>query len=251
MKVYWKLLAAGVLGYLIFLVVTFPAQFVFGKLAAQGVNASAVSGTLWKGRALNLRIGIVSLGDLDWRLKPWSLFAAKLDADFNLKRPDGFAQGAVSASLNGRIILKNVTASLPVDAIVGSEGLPGGWKGTAQAKLSELVLVQAWPTSATGVIDMIDLTGPAAQPANIGTYRVSFPAANAPAEPNALIGSIEDEQAAIAVSGTIKLSPGRNYVLDMRVAARPNAPQDIKDGMQYLGAPDAEGKRPFSVSGTL
>jgi Type II secretion system (T2SS), protein N len=125
MKVYWKLLAAGVLGYLIFLVVTFPAQFVFGKLAAQGVNASAVSGTLWKGRALNLRIGIVSLGDLDWRLKPGSLFAGKLDADFNLKRPDGFAQGAVSASLNGRIILNNVTASLPVDAIVGSEGLPG------------------------------------------------------------------------------------------------------------------------------
>jgi hypothetical protein len=98
---------------------------------------------------------------------------------------------------------------------------------------------------------MVDLTGPAQQPANIGTYRISFPAPGAKGEAGKLVGSIEDEQAAIAVSGTITLSSGRSYLLDMLVAARPNAPEPIKNGMQMLGAPDAQGRRPFSISGTM
>ena len=39
--------------------------------------------------------------------------------------------------------------------------------------------------------------------------------------------------------------------LDAQVAARANTPPNIAQGMQILGAPDAQGRRPFSVSGTL
>lgn len=253
MKPLWKLAAIGIAVYLIFLVATLPASAVFNRLSARGVNAVAVSGTVWNGHAAGLQAGVLSLGDVDWKLKFWPLFVGKAAADLKLKRPDGFAQAAVSAGLSGRIVLRDVNAALPIDAVVGSSGLPGGWKGQAQAKLSELVLEQAWPVAAKGTIDMVDLTGPAQQPANIGTYRVSFPGGQSAdkAPKNALVGTIEDLQAAISVSGTITLSPGRNYLLEMLVAARPNAPDAVKDGMQFLGAPDAQGRRPFSVSGTM
>jgi hypothetical protein len=47
------------------------------------------------------------------------------------------------------------------------------------------------------------------------------------------------------------LNANRSYQLDTRVAARDNTPDAIADGMKYLGDPDAEGRRPFTVTGTM
>lgn len=254
MKSIWKLLCLGIVVYLVFLIVTLPAQFIFDRLSKRGVQTVAVSGTVWKGQATGLHVGVLNLGHLQWNLKVWPLFAGSLNADLKLERGDGFAEMQASAGLSGRrIAFKNLRASLPIDAILGSSGLPGGWKGTAQAKLDDLVLEDAWPVAANGTLDMMDLTGPARQPANIGNYRVTFPAP--PSTDNGgvpgLIGALQDVQAPISVAGTVTLSPGRNYLLDLKVAAREDAPPAIKNGMQYLGAPDAAGRRPFSISGTL
>lgn len=254
MKSLWKLLCLGLVTYLVFLIATLPASFVFDRLSKRGVQTVAVNGTLWKGQAMGLHVGVLNLGRLQWKLKIWPLFAGRLNADLKLERADGFAETQASAGLSGRrIAFKNLRASLPIDAILGSSGLPGGWKGKAQAKLDELVLENAWPVAAHGTLDMVDLTGPARQPANIGNYRVTFPASasDQTAGLPGLTGSLQDLQAPISVAGTVTLSPGRNYLLDLKVAARDNAPPAVKNGIQYLGAPDAAGRRPFSISGTL
>lgn len=249
MKPYLKLLTLGLAAYLIFLVATLPANTLFKQLSSQGVNATAVDGSIWNGRAQGVRIGVLMLGDVAWDLKLLPLFAAQLAADVKLARPDGTANAEVTASLNGRVVVREAAADLPIEAIVGSGGLPGGWRGRIHARLSELVLENAWPVAATGTVEVQDLTGPANQPANIGSYRVTFPADAARA--GHLIGKLEDLDAVIAASGELKLSPGRAYALDILVAARPGAPDVFKQGMQYLGAPDAQGRRPFSVAGTL
>jgi hypothetical protein len=178
------------------------------------------------------------------------LLTGKLAADIKLTQPNGFAQSRVSVGLTGRITLGDLSATLPLQSIVGSGGLPGGWVGTAQARFSELVLKDAWPIAAQGTLDVVDLTGPARQPNNIGAYRLTFPTGADSGD--ALLGKLEAlEGAAIDVTGTLKFAADRSYLLDAMVAARGNAPQNIAEGMQYLGAPDAQGRRPFSVSGTL
>jgi hypothetical protein len=193
---------------------------------------------------------VLNLGNAEWHLRFLPLLTGKLGADIKLVQPNGFADARVAVSLSGRIVLSNVSASLPLQSIVGSGGLPGGWVGTAQAKIAELVLMDGWPVSGQGTLDLIDLTGPARQPSNIGAYRIKFPAANAPAD--TLMGSLEALQgAALDVTGTLKFAADRSYQLDTMVAARGNAPQNLAESMQYLGSPDAQGRRPFSVSGTL
>lgn len=248
MKVYKKLLLLGALAYAVFLIAVVPARMVFDRLASYGVKASAVEGSVWNGRARGLQVGMLTLGDVTWQLKFFPLFTGRLAADAQLARPDGSAKAAVSASFSGRVVLRSVSADLPIDAIVGSGGLPGGWRGKIKAQMPEVILEDAWPVAAKGTIEVVDLTGPAQQPADIGSYRLTFPGGNTD---KTVIGKLEDLQAAIAASGELKLSPGRAYVLDVHVAARPNAPESLKQGMQYLGAPDAQGRRPFSVSGTL
>ncbi|HEX2584697.1 MAG TPA: hypothetical protein VHL14_06170, partial [Steroidobacteraceae bacterium] len=59
------------------------------------------------------------------------------------------------------------------------------------------------------------------------------------------------EGAAISVSGKLILNSDRGYQLDTMVATRPNTPESITEGIQFLGEADAQGRRPFTVSGTM
>jgi general secretion pathway protein N len=238
-----KWLWAGVAAYSLFMLISLPASLLSNRLAQHGIQTSSAQGSLWHGQVTGLQVGVLKV-----RLLP--LFTARLAAEVKLSPADGYAEAGVSIGLSGKLTLSNVSASLPLQSIVGSGGLPGGWVGKAQLKFSELIFKNNWPIAARGSMDIIDLTGPASGPNNIGAYRLQFPAANAAG--NELVGSLEDlDGAALDVTGTLKLSPDRSYVLDTLVAARANAPANLSQSMQMLGAPDAQGRRPFSVSGTL
>lgn len=245
-----KLLLVGLGLYLLFLLFTLPATVLTAQLARHGVTSLSTSGSVWRGQVNGLRVGMLNMGNAEWNIQLLSLLAGKLAADVKLTQAAGFAQGRVGVGLTGNVTLSNVSATLPLQSIVGSGGLPGGWTGTAQARFSEIVLKNAWPVTAQGTLDVVELTGPARQPNNLGAYRLTFPVDGAGAD--ALLGKLESlDDAAIDVVGTLKLTPDRSYLLDTLVAARGNAPANIVQGMQYLGSPDAQGRRPFSVSGTL
>lgn len=243
-------IAAGAAAYVLFLLITLPASLVVARLAKHGVISSATTGSVWHGQVTGLQVGVLNLGNAEWNMRFLPLLTGKLAADIKLTQPDGFANARVATSLSGRIILSDVSASLPLQSIVGRGGLPGGWVGKAQAKLTKLEIKDGWPLALQGTLDLIDVTGPASQPNNIGAYRIKFPTDNASAD--ALTGTLESlEGAAIDVTGTLKFAADRSYQLDTLVAARGNAPPSLAQGMQYLGPPDAQGRRPFSVSGTM
>lgn len=249
MKFRTKLVVTGLCAYLLFLIATIPASMLF-RFAHNQILAGAVSGTVWHGKAGTLQAGVLNLGDAEWTLHVLPLFTGHIVADVKLTQPKGFAQGKVNVSLSGQIKLSKFSASLPFDSIMGSGGLPGGWNGTAQIKMDELVLKNNWPTIAKGTVDAIDVTGPVTDPADIGNYRITFPAEGS--SPSPLSGDIRDlDGAAIGVSGKLILNPNRSYQLNTLVATRPNTPDSIAQGMKYLGDPDAEGRRPFTVSGTM
>ena len=201
MKFRTKLVVTGLCAYLLFLIATIPASMLF-RFAHNQILAGAVSGTVWHGKAGTLQAGLLNLGDAEWTLHVLPLFTGHLVADVKLTQPKGFAQGKVNVSLGGQIKLSNLSASLPFGSIMGSGGLPGGWTGTAQIKMEELVLKNNWPTIAKGTIDAIDVTGPATEPADIGNYRIVFPAEGSASSP--LSGDIRDmDGAAIGVSGKL------------------------------------------------
>jgi hypothetical protein len=63
------------------------------------------------------------------------------------------------------------------------------------------------------------------------------------------VTSLDD--APLDVAGTIRLTTSRNYEVNAQVATRANAPASIVKALQYLGPPDAQGKRAFSFAGSL
>jgi general secretion pathway protein N len=250
MKRVWPLAALGVGAYLLFAVVTLPASLLSSRLGAVGVSAAGLEGTVWKGRAQVVQIANTNLGSVAWDLHVLPLFAARLQADLQLNRSDGFARSAVTVWRSGRVRFSNLNASLPLSALP-TRSLPGGWNGALTLKLAELVSEKGWPLAAEGTVEVVDLTGPARRPANIGSYRLIFPKQAAAKSQDALTGALADMGGPLQISGTLQLKPNRSYQVDGFVTTRPDTPRNVADALQMLGEPDAQGRRPFSIAGTM
>lgn len=249
MKRLWPLVALGVGAFIIFALLTLPASLVLSWLGSSGIHAGGVSGTIWNGRAQVLQVQGAHIGGVEWKLHALPLLTARISADVKVTRIDGFATTQLSASPTGTVNLKQLTASLPLSALPPNV-IPGGWAGTLNGKFAQLTLEKGWPTQVDGTLDIVDLTGPARRPAKVGSYRVVFDPAASSAE--VLKGTISDSgDGPLQIAGTVELKSDRSYAVDALVAARPNAPGNLVKTLEFLGPPDAQGRRNFSMAGTL
>lgn len=249
MKRLWPLVVLGVGAFLLFALATFPASIVLSRLDSLGVATGGVSGSVWNGRAQVLQVRGVNVGSVEWKLHLLPLLTAHAQADVKVTRTDGFANARISIGPTGALDIKALTASLPL-SVLPPNVIPGGWTGTLNAKFTQLTLQQGWPTKVDGLLDVVDVVGPAQKPAKLGDFRMSFD----PAETNAelLQGKLSDAgQGPLQITGTLRLKPDRSYELDTLLATRPDAPRNLVKALEYFGPPDAEGRRPFSAAGTL
>lgn len=248
MKRLWPLIALGVGAFVLLALVTFPASVVLSRLGSAGITASGVSGTVWNGKAQVLQIQGSNIGSLEWDLHVLPLFTLHLNADVKVSRTDGFAASELSVGPGGKVTLKGLTASLPLSAINSPQ--LAGWAGQLNAKFARLTLENGWPTQVDGTLDALDVTGPARRPANVGSYRVVFDPATSTAE--LLQGAISDAgNGPLQINGTIRLKADRSYEVDALVGAKPNTPQNLAKALEYLGPPDPQGRRQFSMAGAL
>lgn len=247
MKRLWPLIALGVGAFVILALVTFPASVVLSRLGSAGITAAGVSGTIWNGKAQVLQIRGANVGSVEWDLHVLPLFTLHVNADVKVSRVDGFASTELSVGPGGKVTLEGLTASLPLSAL---PNVAPGWAATLNGKFAKLTLEKGWPTQVDGTLDAIDVTGPARRPANVGSYRVVFDPAASTAE--MLQGAVTDAgNGPLQINGTVRLKSDRSYEVDALVAARPNAPRNLTTTLEFLGPPDAQGRRQFSMAGAL
>jgi general secretion pathway protein N len=248
MKKPWPLLALGIGTFLILALITLPASVVLSFVHPANVTLSGVSGTIWKGRAQAVRSGTTHVGSVEWDLNTLALLGGKLGADVKVTRTDGFAQGSISAGAGGRLTLRKFNASLPVSALPPNI-VRGGWTGTVNLQLTELAIENSWPVALNGTIVVADLVGPANKPAALGGYKVVFP--EGAANSDTLAGAITDTGGPFAVNGSVQIKKDRSYLVSGLIATRPDTPSDMARTLEILGAPDAQGRRQFSIEGSM
>jgi general secretion pathway protein N len=249
MKKLWPLVALGIGAFLLLALVTLPANVVLSLVHPSGVTLSGVSGTLWKGRAQAVRSGALHVGSVEWDLDFLRLFTGRIGADIKVTRSDGFANASISSGPGAAVTLRGLNASLPMSALPPNIA-PGGWTGTLTLKLGQLTLDNSWPVAANGTVEVTDLVGPANRPAALGGYKILFPAEGA-AAPDTLTGALSDTGGPLAVNGTVQLKKDRSYLVNGMIATRPGAPGDMTRTLEILGAPDAQGRREFTLEGSL
>jgi general secretion pathway protein N len=240
------LIFLGVLLVLFVFVLFLPASLI-NRYLPPGASTGTLTGTLWNGAADPLTVNGRQVGAVRWKVRPSELLHGRLGVDALLVNQDASVQGRASLGLGNSVRLSNVEGRWPIAALPMA-ALPPGWTGDINISMADLSLEDGAIANVLGHIDLRNLREPPPGAVAIGSYRVTFDEQSRQADK--LVGRLQDLEGPMAVSGTITLGGDRSYVLDGLVAARNTAPPSMAERLRYLGSPDAQGRRPFSVAGT-
>jgi general secretion pathway protein N len=226
--------------------VALPAR-TLAPLLPPRVKVGTLQGTIWSGRTDALAVDGHALGAVRWQLRPLQLFLGRLALDTELERRDGQARAGLRLGFGGSFEARDLEVHLPIQALPAGFA-PRGWTGGLQADLTQLSLPAASAPRIEGTVELRDLKAPPPQGAAIGSYRLLFDQASR--QGDRLVGRVQDIEGPMEVSGTLSLGADRSYVIEGLVAPRASATQAVTDTLRFLGPPDAQGRRPFSVDGT-
>ena len=235
----------GVVAFAAIVLARLPASWLLPEGGAD-FSCASVDGSIWSGYCGGLRVRGVALGDLAWQLRPARLLLGRLAAHIDLEHPPTTsAQGDVEMGLGGAIIARNLTASLPLDPTL-LPGAPSTLSGTLHLDLALAQVTQKGVVrKLKGRIEASDLIDRSGYVTPLGNFAVTFPGGTP--QPT---GDVQDLGGPLAVSGKLVLTPQPGYDLSGYVTPRASANQALINAIEFLGSPDAQGRRPFALSGT-
>ncbi|HXS20619.1 MAG TPA: type II secretion system protein N [Steroidobacteraceae bacterium] len=235
----------GIVAFAAIVLARLPASWL---LPTGGTNFScaSVDGSLWSGYCSGLKVRGTPLGDLAWQLRPARLFLGKLAAHVDLEHPPTTsAQGDVEIGIGGTVVARNLTASLPLDPTL-LPGVPPTLSGAVHLDLTLAKVTRNGVVNALeGRIEASDLVDRSGYVTPLGNFAVTFPGG----QPTPT-GEVQDIGGPLAVTGKLVLTPQPGYDLSGYVTPRASATQPLVNAIQFLGSPDAQGRRPFALSGT-
>jgi general secretion pathway protein N len=257
-----RLVFAGILTLIIGLIITFPARVAYQWFAPGELRLNGISGSIWRGKAVQGSANGIYLSDLNWQIRPLSVLTGRLEYATNSKLASGFLDAKVAVGVGGSLTLSDVAAALTLDTLNGFLPL-NGIEGDVSLQFDELVVQNGLPVEAsgslkvanlvsrylsptTGSLKVANLVSRYLSPTTLGDYEAEFQT-----DVDGILGSVETIRGILDLIGTIRLHDNRSYEFAGKVAARPDAPPGVARQLQYLGSPDAQGKREFRIEGQL
>lgn len=250
MKLFSKI-AIGILIYLLFMVVLFPARIAvaLAPLPA-GVQLSGVSGSLWHGQAELAKFGQRQLEQLSWQLSPWALLTGSIKAQLQLGNRSSAVNGSglVSWSASG-VRAKELRLHAPVNFLVGNSHLPFKTvlSGDVSLILDNAVQGQPWCAALNGklLLNQIGLNN------QFGTYPLGNIEFTLQCVQGQLQLATDDQKNAIGVAGTILLKDKLQMEVNGRMRRTDAQSKDLQDSLILLGKPDASGNYPLKYNGRI
>lgn len=241
MRPLWIALTAAA-AFAVILVSRLPASWVVPR---SGVLAcTSPDGTLWSGSCSGLSVDRMPFGDLGWSVAPLRLLTGTLAAHVVARGPvTGSAD--VAYGIGGSVSLRNVVTDFRLDPRQIPH-LPPQLRGNVHTDLALVRLEHGRIAELKGRIEAHDLSQRTGHVTPLGNYALTFPGGGT--EP---VGTLVDLGGPLAVRGTLRLTNQPGYVLEGQVAARADAAPELVGNLEFLGSPDTEGRRPFSIAGTF
>jgi general secretion pathway protein N len=233
----------AVVAFAAIVIARLPASWVI-PAPPSPVACADVDGSIWSGTCTGLTLQGTSLGDVTWNVHALRLLTGKLSANIVLTRSAGSASGDFDIGLDKSITGRNVQANVPLDQNIKAL-LPAlrSLSGSANANLASVHVVKDLVTQIQGRIEVHDLEDHDRDGVTpFGSYAVTFPGGDS-GNPT---GELRDIGGPLAVQGTVRLmqkQPGLE--LQGYVTPRADAAPGLRQQLQYLGSPDAQGRRQF------
>ncbi len=242
------LVAAGIAAFLVCLIAMVPADQLARRLPP-GVVVSGVGGTIWNGRASSLAFNGRPIGGIRWSCRPWRLFLLEWTCRVNLSPAGGELSAYLQGDFGGNEIAgSDITGQVPISAFEGVV-TPTGWTGVLELDVDALTLVERRPADAAGTLFLRSLRAPGAGGQMLGDFELTV--GEGAVGTRSLTGRLRDLGGPLRVRGAIELQPDGRYLLSGEAAPGPGAGPSIFDTLAFLGPPDSQGRRSFTIEGSF
>lgn len=242
---------AALLLFVATVLVRLPASWALRLLPAS-LGCEAPTGTLWQGGCARLQAAGVAVGPVSWNLRALPLLMLRLDADVLSADTRLPLQAHLSLRPGGHVVASAVHGQFELSPeLVPS--FPEGWQGEARLNLASLSVASGRLQSLQGTVN-VDSLRQQSPPMAVGSYELVFAPDARAADAGAtatVLGKLRDTAGPLSVEGTLRYSAANGYEINGTVAARNDASPELAKAVGYIGAPDAQGRRQFSLAGTL
>lgn len=239
------LLAAGLVTFIVALIVFFPARVAYRWFVPEGLSLAGIEGSIWGGSAREAEASGVYLRNLTWRMQPLRIFTGKLGFAIEASPTSGFLDANVALGISGAVTLSDVTASLDLQSLQQVAGI-SGLRGKLSAQFASLVIDSGLPVAADGVLEVADLIIAIPQPSSIGGYRADFFT-----QESGVMASVEDTDGVIDLAGSLQISVDRSYQFIAQLAPKNNTPANVRRQLQFLGSANERGQHELRLEGIL
>lgn len=209
MKSRITLILLGLLSFLLFLIINFPASIAYqlSKNNLQGVEMYELTGTVWSGHADSLKFNKKIFHDINWELHPLSLLKAVVSLDLDINDHQYPIKGQLAFAINGDLEANDLTGTVPTDMLQQVPSLSlVSLKGELMINIKTLVVNDDELKSAEGEIRLAQTTLLQPVQAELGNILIKL----SNQEEGVLI-KIKDQQAPIGIDGTLLLQPERKF----------------------------------------
>ncbi len=238
----------AVVAFAIIVIARLPASWVV-PAPPSVVSCAAIDGSIWSGTCTGLVVQGSALGDLVWDVHALRLLTGKLSTNIVLTRPTGSVRGDFDVGLDKSITARNLQADLPLDHDVMSL-LPPNLRtmhGSARADIAFAHVAKNIVTQLQGHIELHDLEDRDRDVLPLGSYSLTFPGGSG--DPT---GQLQDLGGPLSVQGTVRLTQDKpGFDVQGYVTPRADAAPALVNQLQYLGSPDAQGRRQFGSTLTF
>ncbi len=251
LRLNWRYLLIGLLAYVAFLIVQFPADRAYawwkaGPGAQQKVVLTGLSGSVWQGSARQALIGDQRLQGLEWHFKPWTVLLGKLALDYELRLHDGFMRGSVAADPQGAVDVTALEAKLPLAQLSLPAIAALRPSGMVNLNLRDVDWNGEALLSAQGRVVWTDAGISLLQPLQFGDLALTLETRD-----DGVVGELSDAGGPLQAEGLLTLKADGSYQFTGRFKAREGAQSPLGRALSALGRPGADGKIPVNRTGRL
>ena len=250
MKHRLKLVLLGAAAFVLFLLVTFPAEYAYKNIQSRikPLYLSSINGTLWNGSAGAVQYRSTHLGELIWSLHPHDFIRGHMETDFSLASSELETKGTIGKEIFGTAYAKNIEGYLPA-ALFGSQiGLKNftaagnlhfsmqrmefSPKGRLESAVGTITWEQAGISSPAQVI--------------LGNLNVLVTT-----EKEGIVFNISDENSPIKVKADLLVCPDGKYELNGKLTPTTAAKEGLSKSLALLGKADKNGVIKIKYAGRL
>ena len=242
------LILTGLLIFLLFLLVKLPASVAYPlvKNSINGPDMVGLKGTLWSGQAAGMQVMNQSFQNVYWEFHPLALLAGSVNMDIDIRDPQYPLKADISTGIvSGELEAEQVKGKLPAGIL---QQLPAlalvSLSGELHINIKRLLLVDNEPRAADGEILLSQVYLQQPLQTKIGSIQLTMSD-----QDNQLQVKIKDQQAPIAIDGTLKLQAGHKYSFSAKLNPGANADNTLVSMLRNVSRIEADGTMNIQYQG--